>query len=214
MRTLWLRGVAADEVCGVRARSVQIGVLSAIVLMQALLIGLDARRVLQAFRHAAACFSLAESLQEWLSLGPAGLASWVAGMLPFAIALALGAAAVWGVRAVSGTAVDRSGLGRAAAVLLLAQSLLLALWFWLLPAPAPIGDWENDGLAYAVLLLLTAAGWVFCNAMLLWWAVSGELARTDPRELQRAYALARAHARARARREALRAQPPSPPPEA
>lgn len=182
--------------------------LSAIVLAQTLLIGLDVRRVLQAFRHAAACFSLAESLQEWLSLGPAGLASWGAGMLPFAVALAVGGAAVWGLRALSGPARDRSGLGRVVTALLLAQSLLLAVWFWRLPAPAPIGDWQNDGLAYAVLLLLTAAGWVFCNAMLLWWAVSGELARTDPRELQRAYALARAHARARARR---RAQPPPPP---
>lgn len=203
--------MAADEVCGVRARGVQVGVLSAIVLAQALLIGLDAQRVLQAFRHAAACFSLAESLQEWLSLGPAGLASWVAGLLPFAGALAIGGAAVWGLRAVSGTAVDRRGLGLVVTGLLLAQSLLLAVWFWLLPAPAPIGDWENDGMAYAVLLLLTAVGWVFCNAMLLWWAASGETARADPRELQRAYALARAHARARARREALRMQPPSPP---
>lgn len=194
-----------------RARGVQVGVLSAIVLAQALLIGLDAQRVLQAFRHAAACFSLAESLQEWLSLGPAGLASWVAGLLPFAGALAIGGVAVWGLRAVSGTAVDRRGLGLVVTGLLLAQSLLLAAWFWLLPAPAPIGDWENDGMAYAVLLLLTAVGWVFCNAMLLWWAASGETARADPRELQRAYALARAHARARARREALRMQPPSPP---
>lgn len=191
-----------------RARGVQIGVLSAIVLLQALLIGLDARRVLQAFRHAAACFSLAESLQEWLSLGPAGLASWVAGLLPFAAALALGGAAAWGLRAVSGSAVDRRGMGLVALGLLLAQSLVLMLWFWLLPAPPPVGDWENDGLAYVVLLLLTAVGWMFCNAMLLWWAASGEAVRADPRELQRAYALARAHARARARRAALRAQPP------
>jgi hypothetical protein len=203
--------VGEREVLGVRTRSVQIGVLSAIVLLQSLLIGLDARRMLQAFRHAAACFSLAESLQEWLGLGLAGLVAWSAGLLPLVVALAIGGAAVWVLRAVSGPAANNSGFGRVIAALLFAQSLLLGLWLWLLPAPAPLSEWENDGLAYVVLLLLTGSGWVFGNSMLLWWAASGAAARTDPRDLERAYALARAHARASARRAALRAQAGQPP---
>lgn len=171
------------------ARTVQIGVLSAVFATQSVLIGLDSARIVDSFSQAAQYFSLADGPASWLTLGPRGSYVWALGLLPLLAALAVGAAAAWSLRALSATPQHLDGLGLPIAWLALGQLSVLAVVFWLQPPPAS-SDWHNDGLAYAALLVLTATLWMFCNPLLLWRAAAGGARQPDPDELKRLYAIA------------------------
>jgi hypothetical protein len=192
----------------VQSRTVQTVVLCAIVTAQTLLIGADAQRMADALSQAAQCFVQAEGWAGGLAWIPAGLYRWAAGLLPLALALALGGALAWTLRAFSVTPAHIAGLGQVVGPLSLLQDVVLAIWFWLLPPQPPSSDWHNDGLAYTVLVVLSAAAWMFCNPLLLWRCASGSPPRPDPEELRRLYRLAREHREALARQAAERTPPP------
>lgn len=186
------------------ARTVQIVVLSAVFATQTVLIGLDSARMVDTFSQAAQYFSLADTPGTGFELGPIGLYLWLLGLLPLLAALALGAAAAWSLRALSATPQHLGELGLPIAWLALAQLGVLAVVFWLQP-PTPSGDWHNDGLAYAALLVLTATLWMFSNPLLLWRAAAGRAPRPDPEEIKRLYAIALQRSRQIAGEELRRA---------
>lgn len=180
--------------------TVRIAVLAAIVAAQTLLIGLDGSRTVYALDRAGWLFSMAEGYMDWLRMGVGAMLVWVAGLLPLLLALALGATAAWGSRRFSDTPDHIDGLGRPIVVLVLIQCVVLGVWFRLLPGAAPGDGWQNDGLAYTLMSVLTGMLWAFCNPLLLWRAAGGRPPQRDARELQQLHEIGLRHVRAIARK--------------
>lgn len=180
--------------------TVRIAVLAAIVAAQTLLIGLDGLRTVRALDRAGWLFSMADGYMDWLRMGVGAMLVWLAGLLPLLLALALGATAAWGLRRFSATPDHIDGLGRPIAVLVLIQCAVLGVWFRLLPDAAPGDGWQNDGLAYTLMSVLTGMLWAFCNPLLLWRAAGGHPPRRGAHELRQLHEIGLHHARAIARK--------------
>ncbi len=176
--------------------TVRIAVLAAIVAAQTLLIGLEGSRTVAALDRAGWLVTMAEGYVGWLRMGIGAVLVWLAGLLPLLLALALGATAAWSLRRFSDTPDHIDGLGRPIVILVLLQCAVLGVWFRLLPDAAPGDGWQNDGLAYTLMSVLTGMLWAFCNPLLLWRAAGGHPPRRDPRELRQLHEIGLQHARA------------------
>lgn len=174
-----------------QAATVRLLVLTAAVAAQTVLIGLDGQRILQAIDRAGLLLGMAQGWMGWLRLGMAAGLVLLTGLLPLAVALALGGGLAWILRAYSSTPTHIDGLGLPIVLLVCLQCLVLAVGFALLPDTIGGDGWQNDGLIYAVMLVLVGTLWAFCNCLVLWRAAGGQPPRREPGELRRLHEIGR-----------------------